>query len=101
MSQDTVGGSRYFVSFKDDYSGHRVVYFIRHKSDVVDKLKEFVDLLENKFQRRVKTLRVDNGKEYCKVVSTRPVLTQVLSGGGRGEGISAARGNDVTQDEGG
>jgi len=35
------------------------------------------------------------------VVRTRPVLTQVLSGEMRGEGISAARGNDVTQDGGG
>jgi len=32
---------------------------------------------------------------------SRPVLTQVLSGGVRREGISAARGNDVTQDGGG
>lgn len=58
MSQDSIGGSRFFVSFKD--SAYRVVYFIRHKFDVMDKLKEFVDLIENKFQRHVKTLRIDN-----------------------------------------
>jgi len=53
------------VSFKDDYSAYRMVYFVKHKSDVADKLKEFIDLVENKFQRRVKTLHVDNGREYC------------------------------------
>lgn len=71
MSQDSVGGSKFFVSFKNDNSAYRIVYFIKHKSDVVDKLKEFVDLVENKFQRRVKTLHVDNGRKYCNKKMSR------------------------------
>jgi len=41
------------MSFKN-YSSYRVVYFIKHKSNVIDKFKKF-DLIENKFQRNVKT----------------------------------------------
>jgi len=65
MSENSIGGSRFFVSFKDDYSAYRMVYFIKHKSDVLDKLKEFIDLVETKFERKVKTIRADNGREYC------------------------------------
>lgn len=65
ISQESVGGSNYFVSFKDDCTAYRVVYFIKHKADVLDKFKEYINMVENKFQRRVKFLRVDNGKEYC------------------------------------
>lgn len=70
MSEESIGGSKYFVSIKDDYSAFRVifmyfVYFIKHKSDVFEKLKEFVKLVENKFQRCIKTIRTDNGEEYC------------------------------------
>lgn len=71
MSQDSLGGSKFFVSFKDDCSAFRIVYFIRHKYDVIEKFKEFVNLLENKFQRRIKTLRVDNGREYCNEQMSR------------------------------
>lgn len=42
ISQDSIRGSKFFVSFKDDYSAYHIVYFIKHKSDVVDKLKEFI-----------------------------------------------------------
>lgn len=79
MSTESIGGSKYFVSFKDDYSGYRVVYYIKHKADVFDKLKEFTILIENKFQRSVKTLRVDNGKEYNNERTLRYL---------RGKGIS-------------
>ncbi|KYN10396.1 Copia protein [Trachymyrmex cornetzi] len=49
MSQESVGGSNYFVSFKDDCTAYRMVFFIKHKTDVLEKLKEFVNLVENKF----------------------------------------------------
>lgn len=40
------------------------MYFIRHKSDVVARFKEYEKLVANKFGRPMKVLRSDNGKEY-------------------------------------
>lgn len=84
MSQDSIGGSRYYVSFKDDCSAYRMVYFIKHKSDVMDKLVEFVNLIENKFQRKVRILRTDNGKEYCnermsRYLSSKGILLETTA----------------------
>lgn len=34
MNEESIGGSKYYVLFKDNYTGYRSVNFIRHKSDV-------------------------------------------------------------------
>lgn len=61
----SIGGARFYVLFKDDATGFRYVYFIRHKSDVYERFMEFERLIFNKFGRTMKTLRTDNGTEYC------------------------------------
>ncbi len=64
MEVDSIGGRRYFVDFKDEFSKYRTVYFMKEKSEVVEKLKLFlaeVSMLGHK----VKELLTDNGKEYC------------------------------------
>lgn len=53
------------MTFKDDASGYRYVYFIKNKSDVVTCFKEYERLIANKFDRKMKILRSDNGREYC------------------------------------
>ena len=65
MSVNSVGGSRYFVTFIDDCSRYTHVYFIKHKDEVLEKFKEFVNLTANITGKQVKTLRSDNGGEYC------------------------------------
>ena len=65
MSVNSIGGSRYFVTFIDDYTRYTYVYFIKHKDEVLAKFKEFVNLATNLTGRSVKTLRTDNGGEYC------------------------------------
>lgn len=65
MPVDSIGGAKFFVTFKDNATGFRFVYFIRHKSDVFDKFKECERLIANKFGRAMNKLRVDNGREYC------------------------------------
>lgn len=42
MEIPTVGGSQYFVLFKDDYSNYRKVFFIKNKSEVLEHFKFFV-----------------------------------------------------------
>ncbi|KAG7203935.1 hypothetical protein KM043_017093 [Ampulex compressa] len=64
MSVQSLGDERYFVLFKDDASGYRRVSFIRHKSDVFDKFKDFQKMITNKFGHSMKVLRADNGREY-------------------------------------
>lgn len=51
FSEVSLGGARYFLAFKDDASGYRVVFFIKHKSDVFDRFKEFERLVANHFGR--------------------------------------------------
>lgn len=62
MPVESVNGARYYVLFKDDSSGFRYVYFLKHKSDVTDKFMEFAKLMKNHFGRSMKTLRTDNGR---------------------------------------
>ena len=64
MSIPSVGGSRFFVLFIDDYSRYTCVYTIKHKSEVLEKFTEFVEHVENLFGYRVTSLRSDNGTEY-------------------------------------
>jgi len=64
MSEASVGGSKYFLLFKDDKSGFRYVYFLKHKSETFNKFKEYEQLVFNKFGTRIKTVRADNGTEY-------------------------------------
>lgn len=37
MEIASVGGARYFLLLKDDLSNYRVVYFLKHKSEVPEK----------------------------------------------------------------
>lgn len=64
FSEMSLGGARYYLLFIDEATDYRTVYFIKHKSDVYEKLKEFDSLVSNKYGHSIKILRVDNGREY-------------------------------------
>lgn len=64
MRQKYLNGALYFVIFQDDYSGYRVVNFIKTKSEVFGHLKNFSAKLENETNNHIMTLRSDNGGEY-------------------------------------
>lgn len=64
MQQESLGRKRYYVIFKDEFSGFRQIYFIREKSEVIEKLKIFCTGIENHFGRNIKELHSDGGKEY-------------------------------------
>ena len=55
----SLNGSRYAISFIDEYSKHSVVKFMSKKSQAFEKFKEYV--AEFRAPRR---LRTDNGAEY-------------------------------------
>jgi hypothetical protein len=61
----SLGGSLYYVSFIDDFSRKTWIYFLRKKSEVFEKFKEFKALVENQTDKKIKVLRTDNGGELC------------------------------------
>lgn len=64
MRTESIGGSRYFVTFTDDCTRLCVVHFVRQKSDVLNKFKEYKAYVENKTGYKIGALRCDNGGEY-------------------------------------
>lgn len=61
---DSLKGAKYYVMFVDEASGFCNVYFMRHKSDVTSKFKEYEKMVQNKFEKSIKVIRCDNGTEY-------------------------------------
>jgi transposase InsO family protein len=54
------------MSFIDDFSRKTWIYFLRKKSEVFDRFKEFKALVQNQTEKRIKVLRKDNGREFYK-----------------------------------
>jgi hypothetical protein len=83
LPSTSLSGYVYYVSFIDDYSRKTWVYFLKSKDEVLKNFKEFKALVENLFERKIKTLRSDNGGEYtsnelgsfCRDVGIKRELT--------------------------
>jgi len=56
----------YYVSFIDDFSRNTWIYFLRNKYELFDRFKEFKALVENHTEKKIKVLRTDNDREFCK-----------------------------------
>jgi hypothetical protein len=63
MQEESFSHSRYFVTFKDEYSKFRSVYFMKKKSEVSEKLKYFLAEART-LKHVVKELLTDGGGEY-------------------------------------
>lgn len=63
MPERSLGGSRYFVDFKDDFTKYRSVYFLKEKSEVKEKLAQFLSKVKT-IGHTVKELLTDGGKEF-------------------------------------
>lgn len=64
LQVESIGGSRYFVTFIDDYSRCVSVYFIKHKAEVFEKFKLFEAMVTKECGEPIMKLRTDNGGEY-------------------------------------
>lgn len=64
FDKQSFGGAKYFLLLKDDYSHFRTVYFLKQKSEVASRIKQFVNLAKNQTQHSIKVLRSDNGTEF-------------------------------------
>jgi hypothetical protein len=56
----------YYVSFIDEFSRNTWIYFLRKKSKVFERFKEFKALVENQSEKIIKVLRIDNGREFYR-----------------------------------
>ena len=83
MPSISLSGYEYYVTFIHDYSRKTWIYFLKNKSEVFGKFKEFKALIENQSEKRIKTLTSDNGGEYtskefealCKEAGIKTKLT--------------------------
>jgi len=64
MSATARGGYHYFITFTDDLSRYGYVYLMKHKSEALEKFKEFQNEVENQLGKKIKFLRSDRGGEY-------------------------------------
>jgi hypothetical protein len=65
ISTTSLGGARYFVTFKDDFSGYITIYFMKKKNEVPALIRLYHAMLLNETGYYMLTLRSDNGKgEY-------------------------------------
>ena len=60
----SMGGSRYFVTFIDDYSKWAVVYTMKVKSECSSWFMKYQAMIERETGRKIKVLRSDRGGEY-------------------------------------
>ncbi|KAK8704987.1 hypothetical protein V6N13_048598 [Hibiscus sabdariffa] len=64
MNTQARGGFRYFITFTDDFSRYGYIYLMRHKSEALEKFKEFRNEVQNQHGKSIKALRSDRGGEY-------------------------------------
>jgi hypothetical protein len=83
MPAKSLGGSSYYVIFIDEYSRKTWLYLLKTNDTVFRKFQEFKEEIENLTNKKIKTLRTDNGGEYtskefiafCKLAGIRRELT--------------------------
>jgi hypothetical protein len=61
---ESVSGSSYFTTFIDDFSRWTWIFFMKTKSEVFNRFREFKALMKNQTDKKIKVLRSDNGCEY-------------------------------------
>ena len=56
----SIGGSRYFVVFIDDYSHYSWIFPMKSHSENLPIYSNFTKMVETQFSKRMKTFRSDN-----------------------------------------
>lgn len=72
------------MTILNDCSRHVWVAMLKSKSEVSQKIKDFIIMVENQFEKKVKVVRSDNGSEllfpvyYASKVITIDLIKKVL-----------------------
>lgn len=64
FSEESISGSRYFLTLVDDHSRGTWTYPMKQKSEVTDLVISFMKMVSTQFNRTVKKFRTDNGGEF-------------------------------------
>ena len=65
-SVSSIGGSRYFVVFIDDYSRYSWIFNMKYRSELLQVYFNFAKMVETQFSKRIKIFRSDNALEYTQ-----------------------------------
>lgn len=65
MEMFSIGSSRYFLLFEDDYSRMSFIYLLKSKDQALEFFKEFKEYVQNHTGKKIKVLRTDGGGEFC------------------------------------
>ncbi|WKA12737.1 hypothetical protein VitviT2T_030094 [Vitis vinifera] len=62
----SIGGSRYFVVFIDNYSRYSWIFPMKSRSEILPIYSNFAKMVETQFFKSIKTFRSDNALEYTQ-----------------------------------
>ena len=62
----SIGGSRYFVVFVDDYSRSSWIFNMKYRSELLQVYSNKAKMVETQFSKRIKIFRFDNALEYTQ-----------------------------------
>lgn len=63
MQVERLGKKSYILTFNGDFSQFTKIYFLRQKSEVIEKLKAICLEIGNQFNCKIKEIHSDRGKE--------------------------------------
>ncbi|KAG7598819.1 F-box associated interaction domain [Arabidopsis suecica] len=63
----SICGSRYFLTIVDDFSRAVWIYLLPNKTETASTLRGYISLIERQFDKKLKTLRSDNGSEFLSL----------------------------------
>ncbi len=64
LSISSLFGSKYFITFIDDFIKKNWVLFLKKKFETMDKFKLFKAIMENKIGKIIETFKNDCGGEF-------------------------------------
>ncbi|KMQ84175.1 retrovirus-related pol polyprotein from transposon tnt 1-94, partial [Lasius niger] len=64
MSTMSIGGSKYFVTFIDDYTKYMEVFMLKNRSEVLSVFRKYMLRVKRECGHGIKILHTDNAKEY-------------------------------------
>ena len=62
----SIGGSRYFVIFIDDYSCYSWIFLMKSRFEILPIYSNFAKMVETQFSKCIKTFQSDNALEYTQ-----------------------------------
>lgn len=74
MPQASLGGARYFIIFKDEFSGWITTNFMKNKTEVLHHLKSLQAFYKTQTGQQIKIYRTDQGTEACNEAVTNWTL---------------------------